>query len=136
MEDFTLKQNILQEQIQALESSVNNLDVSSLVIEIGGLAALYPTFVVKNADLRWTIDTAAHEWVHQYLAFKPLGFRYILDLLGISRNTEIATINETVADIIGKELGALVYDKYYAQFMRPAPGRTGSRSTLFNSRAA
>jgi hypothetical protein len=56
-----------------------------------GTRACHPTFVANNADLRWTIDTAAHEWLHQYLAFKPLGFRYVLDLLGIAHNYEIGT---------------------------------------------
>jgi hypothetical protein len=35
--------------------------------------------------------------------------------LGMSSNTSVATINETTASMIGKEIGALVYEKYYAQ---------------------
>ena len=79
-------------------------------VQIGGLGATYPAFVADNADLRWTIETAAHEWVHQYLAFKPLGFRYVLDLLGITTNYDIDTINETVADLVGQEIGTEVYN--------------------------
>jgi len=41
--------------------------------------------VDNSADLRFTIDAAAEEWLHQYLAFKPLGFNYVLNLLGINR---------------------------------------------------
>jgi predicted alpha/beta-fold hydrolase len=38
----------------------------------------------------------------------------VLDLLGIARNYDVATINETVASMVGKEIGAQVYTKYYA----------------------
>ena len=33
--------------------------------------------------------------------------------MGLARNYEIATINETVASMASKEIGALVYQKYY-----------------------
>jgi hypothetical protein len=114
IKDVTLVQSISLEQKEALESQVDNLDVSSLVIQIGGLGATVPTFVEDGADLKWTLETVAHEWVHQYLAFKPLGVRYVLDLLGISSQPDVDTINETVANIIGKEIGDQVYVKYYA----------------------
>jgi hypothetical protein len=103
-----------------VESSVDKLNVSGLVVQIGGLGATYPAFVVDNSDLRFTLDTAAHEWLHQYLVFKPLGFRYALDLLGISKNYEIGTINETVASMFGREVGALTYDRYYSQYESPS----------------
>lgn len=116
IQSVTLKLDIDEAQMEEIENSVDRLNVSALVVQIGGLAATYPTFVVNSANLRWTLDTAAHEWLHQYLAFKPLGFRYVLDLSGISRNYEIGTINETVANMVGHELGAMVYDRYYSQY--------------------
>jgi uncharacterized protein YdcH (DUF465 family) len=113
MREVTLQQSLSVEEMESIEKQVDELDVSSLVVEIGGLGATYPTFVTDSASLRFTIDTAAEEWLHQYLAFKPLGFLYLLDLTGISRNYEIATINETVAGMVSKEIGAIVYQKYY-----------------------
>ncbi len=115
-ESITIKPDITVSQMEEIESSVDKLNVSALVVQIGGLGATYPSFVVNNADLRRTIDTAAHEWLHQYLAFKPLGFRYILDLLGISKNYKIGTINETVASVFGQEIGNMVYNQYYSQY--------------------
>jgi hypothetical protein len=119
-QSITIKPDISGPQIEEVESSVDRLNVSALVVQIGGLGATYPSFVTDNADLRFTIDTAAHEWLHQYLVFKPLGLRYALDLLGISKNYEIDTINETVASIFGREVGALIYDRYYNQYKNPA----------------
>lgn len=126
IESITLSSDITVSQMEEIESSIDELNVSSLVVQIGGLGATYPSFVVNNADLRWTIDTAAHEWLHQYLAFKPLGFNYILDLLKISHNYKIDTINETVASMFGHELGAVVYNKYYAQYQAREIAQEGS----------
>ena len=116
MRDATLKQDISLDQMEKLESKLEQLNVSALVIPIGGLGATYPSFVMENSDLKYTIDTAAEEWLHQYLAFKPLGFRYVLDLLNIKPDADIDSINETVAGLASEELGDLVYARFYAQY--------------------
>jgi hypothetical protein len=126
MDSITIKPDINTAQMEELESSVDNLNVSALVVQIGGLGFTFPTFVVENTDPQWTIETAAHEWLHQYLAFRPLGFHYILDLLGISKNYEIDTINETVANIFGREVGAMVYQRYYSEYLPPEAKAQGS----------
>ena len=54
--------------------------------------------------------------LHQYLVFKPLGFLYLLDLTGVSRNYEIATINETLDTMVSKEIGSIVCEKYYPEY--------------------
>jgi hypothetical protein len=100
--------------MQQIESDADKLGVSSMVTEIGGFAAAYPTFVDNNMDLQSTIIDATHEWFHQYMTFRPLGFRYVLDLTGISRNYDIAQMNETVVGMLGEEIGNIVYQKYYA----------------------
>jgi len=113
MREIMLIHDISLEEIEDIEARVDELGVSSLVVGLGGFGGTYPSFVTNNASLRATIDTAVEEWIHQYLAFKPLGFRYVLDILGIARNYDIATMNETVAGIVSKEIGAIIYDKYY-----------------------
>ena len=47
------------------------------------------------------------------MVFTPLGLIYLLDLTGVSRNYEIATINEALASMVSKEIGAIVCQKYY-----------------------
>jgi len=111
--EIMLVTDISLEEIEDIEAKVDELGVSSLVVNIGGFGGAYPTFVTNDASLRATINTAIEEWIHQYLAFKPLGFRYLLDLLGIARNYDLATMNETVASIAGKEIGAIIYEMYY-----------------------
>jgi hypothetical protein len=114
IEDVTLVQDITPQQIETLEAKVDSLNVSSLIIPIGGLGATFPSFVEDGGDLKWTLETVAHEWMHQYLAFTPLGFRYVLDLLGLSSSPDIDTLNETVANIVGKEIGDRVFAEYYS----------------------
>ena len=65
---------------------------------IGGVA-FYPALVLPRSDARATFQLAAHEWIHHYLSFHPLGLRY-------GASEELRTLNETVADIAGDELGA------------------------------
>ncbi|MFH1381468.1 MAG: hypothetical protein ABIH70_01060 [Chloroflexota bacterium] len=114
--EITLQPDLALSKVEDIEAGVDNLDVSSLVVGLGGLAATYPALVDNDEDLRPTLEAIAHEWTHQYLTFKPLGFLYLLDVTGISRNYEVATIDETVASMVGSELGTLVYEKYYAQY--------------------
>ena len=113
MREILLRQHLAIDDMEGIEAGVDKLGVSSLVVELGGFAS-YPSFVTNKGDLRFTIDAATEEWLHQYLAFKPLGFRYLLDLTGISRNYEIATMNETLAGMVSKEISSIVYEKYYA----------------------
>ncbi|MFC1917987.1 hypothetical protein ACFLXH_04965 [Chloroflexota bacterium] len=131
--EITLQQEIDLAIIEDIESRVDTLNVSSLVVELGGFAGTYPSFVTSDADLKFTLDTAAEEWLHQYLTFKPLGFRYLLDITGIARNYEIATMNETVASMTGKEISAAVYEKYYASYdSNDSSGKTGETGFNFN----
>jgi hypothetical protein len=113
--EIVLLQGVSVEEMESIEDEVDDLGVSSLVVTLGGFGGTYPTFVTNEASLRFTVDAAVEEWLHQYLTFKPLGFRYILDLTGISRNYEIAIMNETVASMVGKEIGAIISEKYYPE---------------------
>ncbi|MBK8045831.1 MAG: hypothetical protein IPK16_01040 [Anaerolineales bacterium] len=89
--------------------------LSAYVTNIGGLGA-YPTLVVDRASLPWVLSTVAHEWVHNYLTLFPLGFNY-----GV--NAETTILNETIADIVGDEVGARALATYYPELVREHPGK-------------
>lgn len=97
----------LEARIEAQE------DVSALVVSLGGIA-LYPALVLESSDLRWAIETFAHEWAHHYFFMYPLGWS--LDFASESR-----LINETVANIFGEEIAAEVYRRYYPEFAAASP---------------
>ncbi|MFC2014594.1 hypothetical protein ACFLUP_01210 [Chloroflexota bacterium] len=113
--EIVLKQALDTPGKEAIEADADELGISSLVVDIGGIAT-YPSLVDNRAGLQYTIDTITEEWLHHYLAFTPLGFRYLLDVAGISRDYEIASMNESLAGMISKEIGALVYLKYYSGY--------------------
>ena len=113
MREIVLRQEIKVEEMEQIEKEVDALGVSSIVVGLGGFGGTYPAFVTNEASLRFTVDAAAEEWLHQYLFFKPLGFRYVLDVIGVARNYEVATMNETVASMISKEIGGMVTNSYY-----------------------
>ena len=115
LKEIHLQQDLSVAAMESIEEQADKLGVSSLVVGLGGLGT-YPTFIIDTASLQFTIETATHEWLHNYLAFKPLGFLYLLDLTGISRNYEIATMNETVVGMVSKEIGTIVYQKFYSGY--------------------
>ena len=137
--DILLLQNMTTDQMNDIENQVAASGYSALVVELGGLGVTYPTFVNSNSGLHDVLNTATEEWTHQYLAFKPLGFRYVLDLLGISRNQDIITMNESLAGIVSSEIGDQVYNKYYAGYFpvtNNPPATTTSSAPAFDFNAA
>lgn len=100
---------ILDEQIKLEDEVAGSLNVSTLVVPIGGVG-VYPTMVMETTDLRWKLDTIAHEWTHNYLNLRPLGLNY-------STTPELRTMNETTASIAGNELGTYVLEKNYPELL-------------------
>ncbi|MCS6845815.1 MAG: hypothetical protein NZ528_16055 [Caldilineales bacterium] len=102
------------EQRQQIEQAVaERLGLAAYVTPIGGYGA-WPTMVVDRFGLPWTVETIAHEWVHNYLAFRPLGWAYL-------RGGEAVTINESVASLAGEELGRALMAIYYPDLLPPPP---------------
>jgi len=100
-----------QEQIEA--DAERRPNTSALVDQLGGLGA-YPPIVDQRQPLRDLFQTAAHEWTHDYLAFHPLGVRY-------AASGDLTLINETVANIVGEELGQAAYARLGLPQEPPAP---------------
>ena len=114
--EITLVQDISPQEREEIENAVDELGVSSIIVGLGGVAT-YPSFVIDSAGLQFTINVAIEEWLHQYLFFRPLGFMYSLHLAGITPNSEIAVMNETLVGITREEIGAVLYQNYYSQYL-------------------
>lgn len=107
---YLLNPDLTTEQAEIVEATVDEkMNVSSLVVPVGGIA-LYPTMVMRTTALGWLSDTIAHEWLHVYLAYQPLGWNY-------ETSPEVRTMNETTASIAGNELGRMVMERYYPEFL-------------------
>lgn len=110
------------DQQEALEEQVDeSLGVSSLVTPIGGMSA-WPAMVLEYPDLAWWTEVAAHEWVHHYLFFFPLGWFY-------EENWEVRAINETVASIVGQEIARRTLLRYYPDVEPPPEPATEEEET-------
>jgi hypothetical protein len=110
--NISLKADLTLEQIVSLEEQVErDLNVSSLVVNIGGIG-IYPTMVMQTTDLNWLVEVVAHEWTHNFLTLRPLGLSY-------QNSAELRTMNETTASIAGKEIGRAVMEKYYPDLLPP-----------------
>jgi hypothetical protein len=83
---------------ERLEASADSTGVSSLVAPIGGIAT-YPSMVLEEDSPERVLSAVAHEWLHQYLIFYPLG-------AGYWNSQETREINETTAEMVGVEVGA------------------------------
>ena len=99
---------------EAIEAQIDeSFDVSSLVTGIGGLSA-YPSMLLESSSINWVTEVTAHEWTHHYLTPRPLGWHYL-------SSGETRTINETVASIMGQEVGRRVVARYYPEYLPVEP---------------
>ena len=90
-----------REEVEArlLESQ----NVSALIVDVGGVAT-YPASIYVGGDLRATLTIMAHEWLHHYLFLHSLGWNMF-------DSPDMLTLNETVADLGGRELGAVAFER-------------------------
>lgn len=119
--DIYLVPDLTVAEVEAIEDAIHDLGYSGLVTHIGGLST-YPAMIPETYGLGFVLGTMPHEWVHDFLAFHPLGWHY-------GASGELTTMNETVADIVGQEVGQWVARHYYPEHVRePQPEPTPAPS--------
>jgi len=118
---FLLDAGLSLAQMERMEGQVARDGLSGLVERVGGIAT-YPAIIPDSARLGPTLTTSAHEWTHHFLAFQPLGRAYW-------SNETMTTINETVADAVGREIGQDALRTYAPQSAGPASStQTGGQA--------
>lgn len=120
IEDVLIDPDISTEDISRIENDLEtDHDISAVVLQTGGLAS-YPN-VIPTTHLNRLVDVASHEWLHAYLTFHPLGRAYF-------SGGEIRSMNETLADIFGREVGLRVYSEVTGEpFVAPTRPETASQ---------
>lgn len=110
----TLDPNLSVPDMESIEQRVEQQTGLSAEVEgLGGLST-YPSLIPRISSLTDALSTVPHEWTHQYLAFHPLGRNY-------GANNDMTTINETVADMVGQEVGARLMKLYGLTPPQPGP---------------
>ncbi|HYM14851.1 MAG TPA: hypothetical protein VEZ14_04780 [Dehalococcoidia bacterium] len=113
-----LQGNLPIDRVERLEAAAQaDGKTSALVVQIGGIA-MYPAIIPYDSDYSYIMQDIAHEWTHHYLFFTPLGRRYFA-------SAQLTTLNETVADIVGRELG----DRLVASYPLPATASPAPSAT-------
>ena len=116
--DVLLRPDMNLSEREAVEYRILRKDnLSALVEDIGGLAT-YPASVANGHPMRWTVQASAHEWLHHYFFFQPLG-QHMFD------NDDMFQLNETIANIVGKEIGKRAYDAMERDLLMEEPSRSG-----------
>ncbi len=123
--NISINTEITLDEQAALEITVDkNLNTSSLVVPVGGVG-VYPTMVMRSTNLPWILNTISHEWTHNYLTLRPLGFSY-------AESPELRTINETTASIAGDEIGTLTLERFYPELITASHPTLSLISTPFD----
>ena len=108
--NLMLIRNLTLDEIIHLEETIErDLDLSALVVGIGGVG-LYPSMVIETSNLDWLIHVIGHEWTHNFLTIRPLGANYYT-------SPELTTINETIADLSADEIQRETFLLYYPEFL-------------------
>ena len=112
-----LDPDLTLERQMSLETDLEDtLGVSALVVPLGGIGT-YPTMVQESTSLGWLAEVIAHEWAHNYLFFRPLGFLYETNF---DTSPEVRTMNETAASLFGKAVSLMLLERYFPDLV-PAP---------------
>ena len=116
--DTLLRAELTLDEIERIEAQTDDADTVSVVVGIGGLAA-YPSIIREDNSYNSILRTAAHEWVHHYLSFYPLGLAY-----GTPDGT---TLNETVANVAEREIARIAWGLHPVDLPAGADGRAPDR---------
>jgi hypothetical protein len=116
--DMLLSPSIINSEREDLEQLILSRENQSAIVENTGGLAVYPSIVTDRAGLYNAFIITAHEWIHQWLFFKPLG-RAFWD------NNNMNTLNETVAEVAGKEIGRKAYGTFV--FSKEMPIETSKK---------
>ena len=84
------------ERILEIETEIYEQNLSAIIVNTGGFAA-YPSLIKKISNYDYLVSTIAHEWLHHYLIFSPLGRSYF-------KGGDMVSINETLADLFASEI--------------------------------
>lgn len=103
LENTLLRHGIRPDERELLEGmTLEERDLSAIVVNTGGVGT-FPSVVSSSSNMHHAVVTVAHEWLHNWFFFQPLG-QHFWD------NPDMTTLNETAATLGGWEIGDRVYE--------------------------
>ena len=103
LDNILLEHGVRPDERMMLEDiTLQERNLSAVVVNTGGVGT-FPTVVSAGGSLHFALNTVAHEWLHNWFFFQPLG-QHFWD------NPEMTTLNETAATLGGWEIGDRAYE--------------------------
>ena len=103
LENTLLRHGIRPGDRETLERlTLEERDLSAIVVDTGGIGT-FPSVVSSGSSLHHALTTVAHEWLHNWFFFHPLG-QHFWD------SPDMTTLNETAATLGGWEIGDRAYE--------------------------
>ena len=84
------------------EQTLRERDLAAIVVNTGGVGT-FPTVVSSGSSLHHALTVVAHEWLHNWFFFQPLG-QHFWD------TPDMTALNETAATLGGWEIGDRAYE--------------------------
>ena len=98
-----LRHGISHDERDSLEEQIKRQRNLSAIVENTGGIGTFPTVVSSVSSMHHAIVTVAHEWLHNWFFFHPLG-QHFWD------SPDMTTLNETAATLGGWEIGDRAYE--------------------------
>jgi len=113
LDSILLDPDIPVTAIEHIENSLQEQsNLSGIVIQVGGVAT-YPTVIPPGGDLKRLLELTAHEWLHTHFFFHPFGQALFSD-------AEMFTLNETLANLFGREVALSAHESLVATLLPEA----------------
>lgn len=112
-ETILLEPGLADATREGIEDGVLVQDNLAALVENTGGVASYPSVVAQSVGLHDALVITAHEWLHHWFFFRPLG-QHFWD------SAQMTTLNETAATLGGEAIGDLAFTAM--------TGRSGIRS--------
>lgn len=120
-DNILLRHGVRPDEREALEDiTLKEHNLSAIVVNTGGVGT-FPSVVSAGGSLHFALNTVAHEWLHNWFFFQPLG-QHFWD------SPEMTTLNETAATLGGWEIGDRAYEAMTGiAYERKPPGPPSER---------
>ena len=114
-DNILLRHGVRPDDREALEDiTLRERDLAAIVVNTGGIGT-YPSVVSSGSSLHHALTTVAHEWLHNWFFFQPLG-QHFWD------SPDMTTLNETAATLGGWEIGDRAYEAMTGIVTDRSPG--------------
>ena len=121
LENTLLRHGIRPDDREFLElQTQRERDLSAIVVDTGGIGT-FPSVVSSGGSLHHATTIVAHEWLHNWFFFQPLGQHFW-------NSPDMTTLNETAATLGGWEIGDRAYEAMTGiKFKREPPSPPAER---------